>query len=152
MIPAQFPAQRARGVVRAMTLARNDMLVQVRATAREPDAGFPAAFGRLVDAIEAIFRTEENLLEMARSERVHAQRQDNALLLAALHHAASRVDAGKLGIGRELVAALPDLLSLHRFAALRALVARARRQGDSAGPAPHQVRHAFGYQGGEGAR
>jgi hypothetical protein len=148
----QLPIDRGAGVVQAMTLARNDMLAQVRDTAREPDACFAAAFGRLVDAIEAIFRTEENLLEMARSERVRAQRQDNALLLGALHHAASQVDGGNLGIGREVVAVLPDLLSPHRLAALRALASRTSRLGERVRRAPRLARAAAAHQAGEDAR
>jgi len=116
MTPADLPIHRPSGVADVMTQARNDMLAQVRDTAREADARFPAAFWRLVDAIEAMFRNEETLLEMACCEALHTRRQDNALLLAALHHAASRVDGGNLGIGRELVAVLPDLLSRHRSA------------------------------------
>jgi hypothetical protein len=152
MTSAQLPIDRGAGVAHAMTLARKDMLVQVRDTARAPDACFAAAFGRLVDAIEAIFRTEENLLEMARSDRVRAQRQDNALLLAALHHAAARVDRGNLGIGREVVAVLPDLLSPHRLAALRALATGASRLGHGVGRAPRLARAAAAQQAGEGAR
>lgn len=152
MTTAQLPIHRGSSVVRAMTLARNDMLVQVRDTARESDPGFPKAFGRLVDTIDATLRREEALMEMARYERAHAQRQDNALLLAALHHAVSRVEGGNLRVGREVVAALPDLLSLHRFAALRSLVARARRQGSGGGRPLRQVCAAVARQAGEGAR
>lgn len=52
---------------------------------------------------------------------IREQRRDNALLLNALHHAAPRVEGGDAGIGREVLAALPVLLSLHRFCGLRVL-------------------------------
>jgi len=65
-------------------------------------------------------------MDAAGTPGLREQRRDNALLLNALHHAVPRIEAGELGIGREVLAALPDLLSLHRFCALRVL-AGARR-------------------------
>ncbi len=122
-----------------MAHARNSLLVQVRAAGRAPDAAFPAAFGRLVAAIEAAFRKEEIQMEAIGFPGVREQRRDNALLLNALHHAAPRVDAGDLDVGREVVAALPCLLSLHRFCGLRVLASArgtvlALRRGRSPGP------------------
>lgn len=132
-------AQGPHGIVRALTLARNHLLVQVRATAAEPDERFAAAFARLVAQIEAAFRQEEILMESAGAPGLHAQRQDNALLLSALHHALPQVEAGNLAVGREVVAALRDLLALHRFSGLRILAAAQRtvlalRQGNAARP------------------
>lgn len=121
MIPASHPPQGAHTVLRALTHARKGLLAQVHAAAGEPDERFPAAFARMVAAIEAAFRHEETLMETIGFPGVREQRRDNALLLNALHHAAPRVEAGELGIGREVVAALPGLLSLHRFCGLRVL-------------------------------
>ncbi|QOY92762.1 hypothetical protein IM543_14240 [Massilia sp. UMI-21] len=126
-------------IVHALAHARNGLLVQVHAVAREPDQRFAPAFARLVAAIEAAFRHEESLMEVAGFAGVREQRRDNALLLNALHHATPRVEAGELGIGRDVVAALPGLLSLHRFCGLR-LLASARgavlalRRGRGPGP------------------
>ncbi|MEX5746229.1 hypothetical protein [Massilia sp. X63] len=114
-------------VVRALSHARNALLVQVHAAAGAPDLRFPEAFAHLVAAIEAAFRHEETLMEVAGFPGVREQRRDNALLLNALHHAAPRVEAGELGIGREVLAALPGLLSLHRFCGLRLLALRRSR-------------------------
>lgn len=107
--------------VRALARARNALLARARAAACEPDERFPAAFAQLVAAIEAAFRHEETLMETIGFPDLREQRRDNALLLNALHHAMPRVEAGELGIGREAVAALPVLLSLHRFCGLRML-------------------------------
>lgn len=104
-----------------MAHARKALLVKVHAAACEPDDRFPAAFTHLVAAIEAAFRHEEALMEAIGFPGVREQRQDNALLQNALHHVAPRVEAGELGVGREVVAVLPDLLSLHRFCGLRVL-------------------------------
>jgi len=111
-----------------MARTRTALLRQVQAAAGAPDDGFVAAFTHLVDAIDAALRKEELLMETIGFAGVHEQRQDNALLLNALHHAAPRVEAGELGIGREVVEALPCLLSLHRFSGLRILAAAPRRR------------------------
>lgn len=121
MTPISQSPQGPHTVVRALAHARKGLLTQVSATAGEPDDRFPAAFARMVAAIEAAFRHEETLMETIGFPGVREQRRDNALLLNALHHAAPRVEAGEIGIGREVVAALPGLLSLHRFCGLRVL-------------------------------
>lgn len=126
MVSSPLSIQGPHTVVRAMAHARNTLLVDVHAAARAPDALFPAAFGHLAAAIEAAFRKEEIQMEAIGFPGVREQRRDNALLLNALHHAAPRVEGGELAIGREVVAALPGLLSLHRFCGLRVL-ATARR-------------------------
>jgi len=107
--------------VRAMAHTRSALLRQVRAAGAAPDGSFAAAFVHMVAAIEAAFRKEEILMETIGFPGVREQRRDNALLLNALHHAAPRVEGGELGIGREVVEALPCLLSLHRFSGLRVL-------------------------------
>ncbi len=114
-------AQGAHTAVRAMAHTRTLLLRQVREAGAAPDAGFSAAFAHLVATVEAAFRKEEILMETIGFPGVHEQRRDNALLLNALHHAAPRVEGGELGIGREVVEALPCLLSLHRFSGLRVL-------------------------------
>ncbi len=118
------PASEAPHVlVQALAQARKRMAEPVNAAQRASDQGFPAAFTHLVAAVEAAFRHEEALLEGSGYAGVHEQRRDNALLLNALHHAAARVEGGDIGLGREVVAALPGLLSLHRFCGLRMLAA-----------------------------
>ncbi|MCD2516195.1 hypothetical protein LQ564_07680 [Massilia sp. G4R7] len=134
MISPPLPGQGPHTVVRAMARARNRLLVRVRAAGRAPDAAFANLFGHLVAAVEAAFRAEEIQMEAIGFPGVREQRRDNAQLLSALHHAAARVESGELGVGREVVDALPCLLSLHRFCSLRVL-AQARRT-------VHALRHA----------
>jgi hypothetical protein len=126
-------------VVRALAHARKGLLAQVRAAACVGEERLPDAFAHLVAAIEAAFRHEEALMEAIGFPGVREQRQDNALLLNALHHAVPRVEAGELETGRAVVEALPALLSLHRFTALRMLgsargAVLALRRGSAPGP------------------
>jgi hypothetical protein len=127
MISHPLLTRHSHGIVHAMTLARNRLLACIRRAALEPDERFPSAFGRLVAAVECTFRNEETLMESAGHSGLADRRQNNALLLGALHHAASQVEAGNLAIGREVIAAMPGLLSLHRLSALRMLAYGAPR-------------------------
>lgn len=111
---------------RAMAHARNRLLVRIHEVAAEPDDRFPALFNLLVVEVEAAFRHEETLMETVGFAGLPAQRRDNALLLAALHRAQPQVESGNLALGREAVAALGDLLSLHRFTTLRVLATAPR--------------------------
>lgn len=139
MASTPLSTQAPHTIVRAMSHARNALLLRVRASAQAPDAGFDAVFLHLVAAIEAAFRKEETLMEAIGFPGVHEQRRDNALLLNALHHAAPRIEAGELEVGREVLAVLPELLSLHRFCGLRVLATARRtalvlRRGRTPGP------------------
>jgi nucleotide-binding universal stress UspA family protein len=94
-------------------------------TAGEPDAGFGHDYLELVAEVEAQLRHEETILEACRvqrlQERVHEQRQENAAILAALHHTLPQVEDGDFETARQLVGALTDILSLHRISADLAL-------------------------------
>ncbi len=118
--------QSPHSTMRAMAGARKRMLARIGNTMSEPDERFPAAFARLAGELEAGLRHEETLMESAGYPGLREQRQDNAVLLAALHRALPAVEAGDLAIGRDVVAALRNLLSLHRFSGLR-ILATARR-------------------------
>lgn len=109
------------GIVHAMTLARNRLLACIRKAALEPDERFSEAFAKLVHGVECTFRNEETLMEAAGYPGFRDRRRDNAALLGALHHAASQVEAGNHALGREVIAALPGLMSLHRLGVLRML-------------------------------
>ena len=145
MVSRPLSVQGSHTVVRAMAHARNALLARVCAAGHTPDAAFPAAFGHLAAAVEAAFRKEEIQMEAIGFPGVREQRRDNALLLNALHHAVPRVEAGDLALGREVVAALPALLSLHRFCGLRVLATARRtvlalRRGRAAGPLAARAR------------
>lgn len=97
--------------------------------AAEPDENFAQAYVELVAEVESHLRHEETVMEACGvkrlDERVHEQRQENAAVLAAMHHVLPQVEDGDLGIARQLVAALTDILSLHRISADLALPQRA---------------------------
>ena len=121
MISNLLSTRHPHGLVHAMTLARNRLLACIRRAAFEPDDRFSDAFAKLVHAVECTFCNEETLMETAGHPDLRDRRRDNAALLSALHHAASEVEAGNHAIGREVIAALPGLVSLHRLSALRML-------------------------------
>lgn len=113
--------QHPHATIRAMAHARQRLLVHVNKVADVSDECFCHAFVGLIAAVESAFCQEEILMEAAAYPGLHEQRQDNALLLQALHRAAVQVEAGDIALGREVTAALPGLLSLHRLSALRLL-------------------------------
>ena len=82
---------------------------------RTPDAHFVREFPVLVARIEAGFRHEETVMELLDYHRLHDHLADNAVVLAALHRALPLIEDGDIALGRQLVAALLDLLSLHRI-------------------------------------
>jgi nucleotide-binding universal stress UspA family protein len=90
-------------------------------TASAPDAGFAAVYIEVVAEVEAQLRHEETILEASREQRLqeclHERRQENAAILAALHHTLPQVEDGDFHLGRQLVGALTDILSLHRISA-----------------------------------
>ena len=103
-----------------------------------PDASFAREFPALVALVEAGFRHEETVMELLDYERRHDHLADNAIILAALHRALPLVEDGDTALGRQLVAALLDLLSLHRICTDLALVTTPRL------PPGHQSTHLAG--------
>jgi hypothetical protein len=89
---------------------------------RTPDAHFVREFPVLVARVEAGFRHEETVMELLDYHRLHDHLADNAVVLAALHRALPLIEEGDIALGRRLVAALLDLLSLHRISTDLALV------------------------------
>jgi nucleotide-binding universal stress UspA family protein len=130
----------------ALRHTRRQLCERLVRTARGPDGSFAHDYVEVIAEVEAQLRHEETILEACRvrrlQERVHEQRQENAAIMAALHHTLPQVEAGDFAMARQLVAALTDILSLHRISAdlalPRAAVAPggpARMRGRSARPA-----------------
>lgn len=79
--------------------------------------------------------------------RLHEHRAENATILAALHRAMPLVEDGDILLGRQLVAALHDLLSLHRLTTDLALATAPRPPaGRPGGRVPRSLLHG-GAQG-----
>jgi nucleotide-binding universal stress UspA family protein len=108
-------------------------------TAGAADEGFAQVYVEAIAEVEAQLRHEETLLEASREqrlqERLHEQRQENAAIMAALHHTLPQVEDGDFAMARQLVAALTDILSLHRISADLPLTRRA--QAPAAPPRIH---------------
>jgi nucleotide-binding universal stress UspA family protein len=136
MLPRR-PAIRPPATTAALRHTRRLLCERLAHTACAPDEGFAHVYVEVIAEVEAQLRHEETLLGASREqrlqERLHEQRQENAAILAALHHTLAQVEEGDFGIARQLVGALTDILSLHRISADLALPREARAP---AGP-PH---------------
>jgi nucleotide-binding universal stress UspA family protein len=119
------PPIRPPAATAALRHTRRQLCQRLAHTAGGPDDGFAHAYVEAVAEVEAQLRHEETLLEACRvrrlQERLHEQRQENAAILAALHHTQHQVELGDFALARQLVAALTDILSLHRISADLAL-------------------------------
>lgn len=132
----RFPESGAGALGAAIRHARRHLCARLADCADAdctPDDCFAQAFPGLVTAVEAGFRHEELVMETVDYALLHEHRAENATILAALHRAMPLVEDGDIALGRQLVEALHDLLSLHRLStdlvlavAPRALVPRLR--------------------------
>jgi hypothetical protein len=110
-----------RTVYTAVRHARRSLCNRLGRMGGLPDADFCHDFAGVVAAVEAGFRHEELVMEMLGYEHLREHRAENAVILRALHKAIPQVDAGDCALGRRLVAALLDVLALHRLSADLAL-------------------------------
>jgi nucleotide-binding universal stress UspA family protein len=134
MLPHR-PPPRPPVTTAALRHTRRLLCERLAHTAGAPDQGFAQSYAEVIAEVEAQLRHEETLLEASREqrlrERLHEQRQENAAIMAALQHTLAQVEAGDFRMARQLVAALTDILSLHRISADLAL---ARPSPAPAGP------------------
>lgn len=162
MLPGQG-GNRPRAIVAAMAHVRKRLCLRLHELAAGGDERFMAGWTAFVAEVEAGFRQEESIMETLRYPRLQAHRADNACTLRALHRITPQVEAGDTALGRQALAALEDILSLHRFTAGVALTGTptrpagmpgrfkagtARRPPDNAAPASRQRHHRpQGHQG-----
>lgn len=114
----RLPGSSAGALGAAIRHARRHLCARLAHSAdgaRTPDACFAREFPALVTAVEAGFRHEELAMESLDYARLHEHRAENAVILAALHRAMPLVEDGDIALGRQLVTALLDVLSLHRL-------------------------------------
>ena len=123
-----YPNGSAGAIGAAIRQARRHLCARLAdmADSNTPDDCFVRAFPSVVAAVEVGFRQEEMAMESLDYERLHAHRAENATILAALHRALPLVEDGDVMLGRQLVAALLDLLSLHRLSTDLALATAPR--------------------------
>jgi hemerythrin len=93
---------------------------RLRDIQRSTDPEFAVSFAGTIAAVEAGFRHEEAILESRNAPHLHERRAENAMILCALHRIAVRVEQGESELGRQLAAALEDVLALHRLSILKA--------------------------------
>src|SRR5438067_5208439 len=139
-------ASQPRTLCAALRHARRSLCNRLERMGAMPDHDFCHDFAGVVAAVEAGFRHEELAMEMLGYAHLREQREENAVILAALHRALPAVDAGDCALGRQLVAALRDVLALHRLSADLALslsvpAAPARAQGRARGRAARTTLH-----------
>jgi hypothetical protein len=104
-----------RAIQMALDRMQSTLCGRIRAMLARTDAGFIGEFPSLVAEVEAGFRQEEALMELRNDARVHARREDNATILCALHRVAPQVELGNVCLGRQVAAALHDVISVHRL-------------------------------------
>jgi hemerythrin len=121
-----------RTVYSAVRHARRSLCNRLERMAGLPDEAFCQDFAGVVAAVEAAFRHEELVMEMLGYAHLRDQRAENAVILRALHRAIPAVDGGDCALGRQLVAALRDVLDLHRLSADLALAVGAPTLGTRA--------------------
>jgi hemerythrin len=93
---------------------------RLRNIQRSTDCEFAASFAGTVAAVEAGFRHEEAILESRNAPQLHERRAENAMILCSLHRISVRVEQGQTELGRQLAAALEDMLAPHRLSILKA--------------------------------
>jgi hemerythrin len=80
-----------------------------------PDDMVGHGFAPLVAAVEAAFRHEELIMETLGYVHLHEHREENAVVLSALHRVLPDVERGDHMLGRQVLSALVDVLDLHRL-------------------------------------
>lgn len=106
---------RPRTLVAALRHARRTLCGRLHALLAAPDAALVQAFAALVAEVEAGFRHEELIMGTLGYERLREQREENAVVLSALHHVLPQVEDGDAALGRTVLSALLDVLDLHRL-------------------------------------
>jgi hypothetical protein len=119
-------AYRMRAITAALRRSRRSLLASLPHVVALPDLQFTAGFVAAVAEVEAAFRREEAVMNTLGYTGLRDHRRDNARLLAALHHAEAAVEGGNIELGRNALAVLTDLVSLHRLTADLALVSADR--------------------------
>ena len=137
---------RPRALCTALRHGRKKLCRQVAALAAGPDDALAHGFAGLVAAVESTLRHEELIMETLGYVHLHEHRAENAVVLSALHHVLPDVEQGDHALARQVLAALDDVLALHRLSADLALAvapppADARARGHAARTTLHVARH-----------
>jgi hemerythrin len=117
---------RPRAICAALRHGRKKLCRRIADIMAGPDDMVGHAFAGLVAAVEAAFRHEELIMETLGYVRLHEHREENAVVLSALHRVLPDVEGGDHMLGRQVLAALAGVLDLHRLSGDLALTVAAR--------------------------
>jgi hemerythrin len=137
---------RPRALCTALRHGRKMLCRQIATLATGPDDALARGFAAMVAAVEAAFRHEELIMETLGYVRLHEHRAENAVVLSALHRVLPDVEQGDGALGRQVLAALDEVLALHRLSADLALAVappqvEARARGRAARATLHVATH-----------
>jgi hemerythrin len=130
----------------ALRHGRKMLCRRIEAIVAGPDDLLGQGFAALVAAVEAAFRHEELIMETLGYVHLHEHREENAVVLSALHRVLPDVERGDHTLGRTVLAALVDVLALHRLSGDLALTVAAqpsdvRARGHAARATLHVAAH-----------
>ena len=114
-----MPATRAspsrpRAICAALRHGRKMLCRRIGDIVSGPDDLVAHGFAALVAAVEAAFRHEELIMETLGYTHLHEHREENAVVLSALHHVLPEVERGDHMLGRQVLSALVDVLDVFR--------------------------------------
>jgi hypothetical protein len=149
---------RPRAICAALRHGRKMLCRRIAEIAAGPDEMLGDGFAALVAAVEAAFRHEELIMETLGYVRLHEHREENAVVLSALHRVLPDVERGDHMLGRQVLTALDEVLALHRLSGELALTvaveppdprgARGRAASATQHVAGHRARGTPGRHGG----
>ena len=146
MTSTRASPSRPRALCTALRHGRKMLCRQIATLAAAPDEALAHGFAALVAAVEATFRHEELIMETLGYVQLHEHRAENAVVLSALHRVLPDIEDGDHALARQVLAALGDVLALHRLSADLALAvappaADVRARGHAARATLHVARH-----------
>lgn len=106
---------RPRTLVAALRHARRALHGRVHALLQGPEPILVREFAIVVAEVESGFRHEEVIMGTLGYERLREQCEENAVVLSALHRVLPQVEDGDAALGRAVLAALLEVLELHRL-------------------------------------
>jgi hypothetical protein len=112
----------------ALRHGRKMLCRRIAEIAAGPDEMLGQGFAALVAAVEAAFRHEELIMETLGYAQLHEHREENAVVLSALHRVLPDVERGDHMLGRQVLTALDEVLALHRLSGELALTVAAEPQ------------------------
>jgi len=137
---------RPRAICAALRHGRKMLCRRIGEIMSGPDDMVGGGFAALVAAVEAAFRHEELIMETLGYVHLHEHREENAVVLSALHHVLPDVERGDHMLGRQVLSALVDVLDLHRLSGDLAITVAAhpsdtRARGHAARATLHVAAH-----------